>query len=81
MANAGSRSPSVSPLSDLGILPQMAEIYGDEITRAQVRVAAQVDCTPDEALLLMRNRARSSDVSVLDIAEAVLRGEIQFDAD
>ena len=43
-------------------------------------VSAQVDCTLDQALLLMRARARSSDLSLAYIAKAVLDGNIRFDA-
>ena len=42
-------------------------------------VSVQVDCTLDEALLLMRARAASSDLSLAYIAKAVLGGSIRFD--
>ena len=42
-------------------------------------VSVQVDCTLDEALLLMRARAASSDLSLACIAEAILDGSIRFD--
>jgi len=37
-----------------------------------------VDCTLDEALLLMRARAASSGLSLSYIAEAILDGSIRF---
>jgi len=42
-------------------------------------VSAQADCTPEDALLILKARARSSDVSLAYVAAAVLRGEIRFD--
>jgi hypothetical protein len=57
--------------SDSDLSPQVAQ--------AQGIVSVQVDCTPDEALLLMRLRARASDLSLAYIAKAVLEGNIRFD--
>jgi hypothetical protein len=51
----------------------------DRLAQAQGMVSVQVDCTLDEALLLMRARAASSDLSLAYIAEAVLDGSIRFD--
>ena len=51
----------------------------DRIAQAQGMVSAQVDCTLDQALLLMRARAKSSDLSLAYIAKAVLDGNIRFD--
>jgi hypothetical protein len=53
--------------------------YSDQIAQVQGMVSAQVDCTLDEALLLMRARAASSDLSLAYIAKAVLDGNIRFD--
>jgi hypothetical protein len=44
-------------------------------------VSVQADCTLDEALLLLRARARSSDLSLTDIAGAVIDRDIRFDTD
>jgi ANTAR domain len=49
------------------------------VARAQEIICAQVSCTPDEALLLIRARARSSDTSATYIAAAVVDGSIRFD--
>jgi hypothetical protein len=57
-----------SPLFDGSVL----------IARAQGRVSAQVDCTLDEALLLMRGRAASSDRRLAEIVAAVLVGGLRF---
>lgn len=43
-------------------------------------VSVQADCTLDEALLLMRARARSADLSLAYIATAILNGSIRFDS-
>jgi hypothetical protein len=50
-----------------------------QVAQAQGMVSVQVDCTLDEALLTMRLRARSSDLSVAYIAKAVLDGNVRFD--
>jgi hypothetical protein len=42
-------------------------------------VAAQVECSLAEALLLMRARAQSNDLSLVLIAKAVLDGTLRFD--
>ena len=51
----------------------------DEIARAMGIVAAQADCSLSKALLLMRARAESSEVSLDDVANGVLDGTIGFD--
>ena len=53
--------------------------HSEQIAQAQGKVSVQVDCTLDEALLLMRARAASSDLSLAYIAQAVLDGSIRFD--
>ena len=53
--------------------------HSEQIARAQGMVSVQVDCTLDEALLLLRARAASSDLSLAYIAKAVLDGSIRFD--
>ncbi|MDP9335338.1 MAG: ANTAR domain-containing protein [Actinomycetota bacterium] len=53
--------------------------HSEQIAQAQGMVSAQVDCTLDEALLLMRARAASSDLSLAYIAKAILDGSIRFD--
>ena len=50
----------------------------DRIAQAQGMVAVQADCSLDEALLLMRARARSNDLSLAYVACAVLDGHIRF---
>jgi hypothetical protein len=42
-------------------------------------VSAQVGCTGDQALILIERRARSDDLSVEDIALAVVERHIRFD--
>jgi hypothetical protein len=42
-------------------------------------VSVQADCPLTTALLLMRARAASSDRSLVDVADAVLAGNIRFD--
>jgi hypothetical protein len=49
------------------------------IAQALGMVSAQADRTLDEAVLLMRARARSSDLSVAFIAKTVVEGNIRFD--
>jgi len=51
-----------------------------KIVQAQVRVSVQADCTADEALALMRKRARTTDHRVVDIVDAVLAHRIWFSA-
>ena len=55
--------------------------HSEQIAQAQGMVSVQVDCTLDEALLLMRARAASNDLSLAYIAKAVLDGNIRFDDD
>jgi hypothetical protein len=52
--------------------------HPERIAQAQGMVSVQVDCTLDEALLLMRARAASSGLSLAYIAEAILDGSIRF---
>jgi len=51
-----------------------------KITRAQERVAVQADCSSDQALVLMREHARTTHHRVADIADAVLAHRIWFSA-
>jgi hypothetical protein len=51
----------------------------DEIARAMGIVAVQADCSLSKALLLMRARAESSEVSLDDVAKGVLDGTIRWD--
>jgi AmiR/NasT family two-component response regulator len=53
--------------------------HSEQIAQAQGMVSVQVDCTLDDALLLMRARAASSDLSLAYVAEAILDGSIRFD--
>jgi hypothetical protein len=55
------------------------ESHGAVVAQAQGMICSQVACTPDEALLLMRARARHGDLSVTYIAAAVVGGSIRFD--
>jgi hypothetical protein len=50
-----------------------------KVAQAQTRVAVQADCTPDDALELMRQRAALTDRSVASIADAVNRHTMWFD--
>jgi AmiR/NasT family two-component response regulator len=49
-----------------------------EVFRAQGMVSAQADCTLDEALEMMRERAQIHHQHVSDIANAVLTRRIRF---
>ena len=51
----------------------------DIIEQAQARVAAQMDCTMERALEVMRDTARATDVPIVQIAADVLAGRITFD--
>ena len=42
-------------------------------------VSAQVGCTDDQALALMQERARAVDMSVEEIARAIVERHIRFD--
>jgi AmiR/NasT family two-component response regulator len=53
--------------------------HSAEVARAQGMVAAQVDCTEDDALALMNARARVSHLSLEHVAAAVLDPLIRFD--
>ena len=54
--------------------------YDDvRIAQAMGMVSVQVGCTVDDALLLMKARARSDDVSVDEIAAAIVEGTLRFD--
>jgi len=49
------------------------------VAQAQGMISVQVPCTLDEALLILRARARSDERSVEQIANAVVAGEVRFD--
>ena len=53
--------------------------HSDQIAQAQGMVSVEAACTVDEALLLMRARAESTDLSLAYIARAVLDGSIRWD--
>jgi hypothetical protein len=42
-------------------------------------ICAQVRCTLQEALVLLGGRARSSNLTVAQVAAAVIEGSIRFD--
>lgn len=48
------------------------------LAEAQQRVAVQANCTVDEALALMRDRAELTDRTVYDIADAVNKHRTWF---
>jgi hypothetical protein len=49
-------------------------------TRAVERVARQADCSYDDAVDLMIERANSEHCSLGDIATAIIEGTVQFDS-
>ena len=49
-----------------------------QIAQAQGMVSLQADCSLSKALLLMRSRAASSDLSLAYIAKGVLDGSIRW---
>jgi hypothetical protein len=51
-----------------------------QIEHAQGRVAVQANCTPDEAMELMCQRAALTDRTVGEIAELVNRHQIWFNS-
>ena len=51
----------------------------DLIEQAQARVAAQMDCTVERALEVMRDTARATDVPIEQIAADVVAGRLTFD--
>jgi hypothetical protein len=63
--------------SSVGITEVDCELPA-KITRAQQRIAVQADCTPDQALVLMREHARTTHHRVADIADAVLAHRLWF---
>jgi hypothetical protein len=50
-----------------------------KVAHAQSQICVQADCTADEALALMQERARATDHRVVEIAEEVLAHRIWFD--
>jgi hypothetical protein len=53
--------------------------HSAEVGQAQGMVAAQVDCSLDEALVLMNARARTSHLSLEEVAAEVRDHLIRFD--
>ena len=51
----------------------------DIIEQAQARVAAQMGCTVERALEVMRDTARATDVPIEQIAADVVAGRLTFD--
>jgi AmiR/NasT family two-component response regulator len=49
-----------------------------KVAQAQGRVSVQADCTVDEALVLMRERAVETNHTVDEIADDVVRHRIWF---
>jgi hypothetical protein len=49
------------------------------VTNAQGMVAGQMDCTLDEALQLMKARAHATNLSLEEVAIAVIERRIRFD--
>jgi len=49
------------------------------VAHAQSVICVQADCTADEALVLLRERARTTGHRVIEIAEDVLAHRIWFD--
>jgi hypothetical protein len=71
--------PDVSRASNLRYRPPHSERELDlRLAEAAGRVSVQADCTVDEALGLMRERARLMCHTVDEVAEAVCRHAIWF---
>ena len=49
-----------------------------KVAQAQGRVSVQADCTIDQALVLMQDRAVETDHRLIDIADAVVKHQIWF---
>jgi hypothetical protein len=49
-----------------------------KVAQAQGRVSVQADCTIDQALVLMQDRAVETDQRLIDIADAVVKHRIWF---
>jgi AmiR/NasT family two-component response regulator len=54
------------------------ERLGLRVAQAQGMVSAQIQCTVDEALVIMRERALVQHQTLADVADAVLKREIRF---
>jgi hypothetical protein len=53
--------------------------HSAEVAQAQGMVCAQVDCTLAEALMLMNARARTSHMSLEQVAAGIVHHLIRFD--
>jgi ANTAR domain len=49
-----------------------------QVSQAVGMVSVQAECTVDEALLLMKERAQVSGIPLLDVAEATIEHRIRF---
>jgi hypothetical protein len=49
-----------------------------QVPEAQVMVAAQVDCTADEALVLLTDRAKATGLRLEEVAIAVVQSRTRF---
>lgn len=61
-----------------GVLPSEWGRLGIRVVQASGMIAAQVDCSTDTALRLMKERAEATGISLRDIAGAVLERKTRF---
>ncbi|HEY5170816.1 MAG TPA: ANTAR domain-containing protein [Acidimicrobiia bacterium] len=53
--------------------------HSAEVAQAQGMVSAQVNCTVDEALIVMNARARTSHMTLEQVAAGIVHHLIRFD--
>lgn len=76
--DAGRSGPAAPEASTNGVLSWEWSRVGIRVAQASGMVAAQVGCSPDTALCLMKERAEATSASVSDIAVAVLERRTRF---
>ena len=76
--DAGRSGPIAPEESTNGVLSSEWGRVGIRVAQASGMVAAQAGCSPDTALGLMRERAEATNISLNDIAVAVLERRTRF---
>jgi ANTAR domain len=73
------RSVAAAPEESMnGVLSSQWSGVGIRVAQASGMVSAQAECSPDTALRLMKEHAEATDISLTDIAVAVLERRTRF---
>lgn len=81
--NCGGVRPycSVSAAADTLVMGNWWQERAALLDEAEAMIAAQADCSPDAALLLLKLRARELDCDLEEIARAVVHRQARFSSE